>query len=107
LATGWNELTKYYFMRYRTTDGRPHFDPIMSTDLEYRFHMPRNWKIDNNTDFEYNIAGFYPERANYLGVTRNEIYLTNKQSGDLYPVHRADEPSAAVYDDQLNIKKVA
>ena len=106
-AGGWEATKKYYLMRFRETDGRPHFDPIMSTDLEYRFHMPRNWKIDNNTDFEYNIAGFYPERANYLGVTRNEIYLTNKQSGDLYPVHRADEPSAAVYDDQLNIKKVA
>lgn len=96
-ATNWNRLTKYYFMRYRETDGRPHFDPIMSTDLEYRFHMPRNWKWDNELDFDYNLAGFNPTKANYTNTERNEIILTTKNSGDIYPVHRSDEPSAGLY----------
>lgn len=97
VATNWNRLTKYYFMRYRETDGRPHFDPIMSTDLEYRFHMPRNWKWDNELDFDYNLAGFNPVKANYTNTEKNEIVLTTKNSGDIYPVHRSDEPSAGLY----------
>lgn len=101
-STGWEELNKYYFMRYRTTDGRPHFDPIMSTDLEYRFHMPRNWKWDNNLDFEYNIEGFDPTKANYTNTQENKIILVDNKSGDVYPVHRADEPSAAVYELKKN-----
>jgi hypothetical protein len=84
-------------MRYRETDGRPHFDPIMSTDLEYRFHMPRNWKWDNELDFDYNLAGFNPAKANYTNTEKNEIILTTKNSGDIYPVHRSDEPSAGLY----------
>ena len=58
-------------MRYRETDGRPHFDPIMSTDLEYRFHMPRNWKWDNELDFDYNLAGFNPAKANYTNTEKS------------------------------------
>jgi hypothetical protein len=61
LANGWQRDKKYYFMRYRETHGRPHFDPIMSTDLEYLFHMPRNWKFNNETRFRYNDAGFKKE----------------------------------------------
>lgn len=98
----WDELAKYYFMRYRTTDGRPHFDPLMSTDLEYRFHMPRNWKWDNNLDFEYNDAGFEPTKANYTNTQKNKIAIIEKASGDVYPIHRADEPSAAVYELKKN-----
>lgn len=96
-AKHWDLLSHYYFMRYRVTEGRPHFDPIMSTDLEYRFHMPRNWKWDNNLDFDYNHAGFNHEIANYTNTHENKIYLTEQNSGDTYPVHRMDEPSAAVY----------
>lgn len=102
LTTGWDKLTKYYFMRYRTTDGRPHFDPLMSTDLEYKFHMPRNWKWDNNLDFDYNIQGFYPEKANYTNTQENRITLSENKSGDVYPIHRGDEPSAAVYELKTN-----
>lgn len=105
LATSWDRLTKYYFMRYRETDGRPHFDPIMSTDLDYRFHMPRNWKWDKNLDFDYNKAGFNPAQANDTNTQNNEIYLTEKSSGDEYPEHRFDEPSSAKYDKDLNIIK--
>ena len=97
VATSWDRLTKYYFMRYRETDGRPHFDPIMSTDLEYRFHMPRNWKWDNELDFEYNKEGFFPEKSSNTSTQNNEIILTNKASGDIYPEHRFDEPSAGKY----------
>ena len=71
LATSWDRLTKYYFMRYRETEGRPHFDPIMSTDLDYRFHMPRNWKWDKNLDFDYNKAGFNPAQANDTNTQNN------------------------------------
>lgn len=105
LATSWDRLTKYYFMRYRETEGRPHFDPIMSTDLDYRFHMPRNWKWDKNLDFDYNKAGFNPAQANDTNTQNNEIYLTEKSSGDKYPEHRFDEPSSAKYDKDLNIIK--
>lgn len=102
LSTGWEELNKYYFMRYRTTDGRPHFDPLMSTDLDYKFHMPRNWKWDNNLDFEYNIEGFEPTKASYTNTQENKITIIEKTSGDVYPIHRADEPSAAVYELKKN-----
>ncbi len=102
LSTGWEELNKYYFMRYRTTDGRPHFDPLMSTDLDYKFHMPRNWKWDNNLDFEYNIEGFEPTKARYTNTQENKITIIEKTSGDVYPIHRADEPSAAVYELKKN-----
>lgn len=105
LTTNWDRLTKYYFMRYRETEGRPHFDPIMSTDLEYRFHMPRNWKWDNELDFEYNHAGFNPAKVSDTNTQENEITLTTKASGDTYPEHRFDEPSAARYDKDLNIIK--
>ena len=105
LATSWDRLTKYYFMRYKETEGRPHFDPIMSTDLDYRFHMPRNWKWDKNLDFDYNKAGFNPAQANDTNTQNNEIYLTEKSSGDEYPEHRFDEPSSARYDKDLNIIK--
>ena len=105
LATSWDRLTKYYFMRYKETEGRPHFDPIMSTDLDYRFHMPRNWKWDKNLDFDYNKAGFNPTQANDTNTQNNEIYLTEKSSGDEYPEHRFDEPSSARYDKDLNIIK--
>lgn len=105
LATSWDRLTKYYFMRYRETEGRPHFDPIMSTDLDYKFHMPRNWKWDNKLDFDYNKAGFNPAQASDTNTQNNEIYLTEKSSGDKYPEHRFDEPSSAKYDKDLNIIK--
>ena len=105
LATSWDRLTKYYFMRYKETEGRPHFDPIMSTDLDYRFHMPRNWKWDKNLDFDYNKAGFNPAQASDTNTQNNEIYLTEKSSGDEYPEHRFDEPSSAKYDKDLNIIK--
>lgn len=105
LATSWDRLTKYYFMRYRETEGRPHFDPIMSTDLDYKFHMPRNWKWDSNLDFDYNKAGFDPAQASDTNTQNNEIYLTEKSSGDKYPEHRFDEPSSARYDKDLNIIK--
>lgn len=98
LKGSWDRLSRYYLMRYRTTEGRPHFDPIMSTDLEYRFHMPRNWKWDNDLDFDYNLEGFNPNKAHFTDTKYNKINLTNKASGDIYPLHRNDEPSAAVYE---------
>ena len=103
VAKFWNRLSKYYFMRFREYQGRPHFDPIMSTDLEYKFHMPRNWKWDNNLDFDYNIQGFYPEQAHNLNTKNNSIEISILASGDEYPIHRKDEPAAAVYNEDLKI----
>lgn len=109
-ATGYNELTHYFFMRYRETDGRPHFDPIMSTDLDYRFHMPRNWKFDKAAILDYNEAGFNPEKASDTNAEELKVLLEEKSSGDLYPVHRPEEPAAAKYEwnkdtEQLEIVK--
>lgn len=103
VANGWDPLEKYYFMRYRETHGRPHFDPIMSTDLEYFFHMPRNWKINNETNFKYNEDGFKKEKANHTRTKDNSIKLLEEKSGDYYPVHRKDEPSAGDYDEEQNL----
>ena len=71
---GWLVTKKYYFVRYSTVSGRPHFDPIMSTNLEYRLHIPRNWKWDNSVYFEYNKDGFKPEKANFKNST-NQISI--------------------------------
>lgn len=40
---------------------QPHFDKVFSTDLDYKFHVPMNWKIDPEVTFEYNARGFDPE----------------------------------------------
>lgn len=103
LANGWQRDKKYYFMRYRETHGRPHFDPIMSTDLEYLFHMPRNWKFNNETRFRYNDAGFNKEQASHTHTDNNHIQLLEENSGDFYPVHRKDEPSAGLYDENQEL----
>jgi hypothetical protein len=91
---GWIVTNKYYFVRYSTVSGRPHFDPIMSTDLEYRLHVPRNWKWNNSVDFKYNKEGFAPEKASFTNGT-NQISLANEKSEDIYPIHRPDIPDAA------------
>ncbi len=101
---GWLITNKYYFVRYSTVSGRPHFDPIMSTDLEYRLHVPRNWKWNNSVYFEYNKDGFKPEKANFKNGT-NQIVLQNEKSEDIYPIHRPDIPDAAQYDADLNLIK--
>lgn len=103
---GWKNTNKYYFVRYSTVSGRPHFDPIMSTDLEYRLHIPRNWKWNNSVVFEYNKDGFKPEKANFKNGT-NQIVLQNEKSEDIYPIHRPDIPDAAQYDADLNLIKTA
>lgn len=96
-AEPWDVNTKYYFRRLRENEGRPHFDPIMSTDLEYLFHMPRNWKFNNETDFDYNVQGYDPENIHY-DDTENKISLIEHSTpGVFYPVHRKDEPSSAQY----------
>lgn len=93
----WNVNTKYYFRRLRENEGRPHFDPIMSTDLEYLFHMPRNWKFNNATDFDYNEEGYNPEIIHYDHTENKISLLEHSTPGVFYPVHRKDEPSSAQY----------
>ena len=108
-CVNWNRTTKYYMARYRIQDGRPHFDPIMSTDLEYRYHVPRNWKFNNTPDFTYNIEGFYPEKSSDLGYDKNTILLYEEPSGELYPEHRNDETTSGLYEEndkgELILKK--
>lgn len=103
LASSWNRTQKYYFLRSRDNQGRPHFDPIMSTDLEYLLHLPRNWKISNSTTFDYNKAGFNPEKVSHTGTEDNSIVLDEVSSGSFYPVHRADAPEAGLYDENKNL----
>ena len=94
--------------RYRTQDGRPHFDPIMSTDLEYRYHVPRNWKFNNIPVFTYNRAGFFPETSSDLEQEHNTIRLYEEPSGEFYPEHRNDEASSGLYEEingELVLKK--
>lgn len=107
-CANWSEMTKYYMARYRTQDGRPHFDPIMSTDLEYRYHVPRNWKFKNIPNFIYNREGFFPEISSDLKQEYNTIKLSEEPSGEFYPEHRNDEPSSGLYEEingELVLKK--
>jgi hypothetical protein len=52
-------------------NGGPHIDTFRSTDLDYKLHIPRNWKFDTYTKFHYNKAGFNPERRNYIESAEN------------------------------------
>jgi hypothetical protein len=67
----------------------------MSTDLEYLFHMPRNWKFNNATDFDYNEEGYNPEIIHYDHTENKISLLEHSTPGVFYPVHRKDEPSSA------------
>lgn len=82
------DSTQKYFERIKVrVNGGPHIDTFRSTDLDYKLHIPRNWKFDTYTKFHYNKAGFNPERRNYIESAENQIYLTKTSSGELYPVH--------------------
>ena len=59
-------------------------------------------KIIFKSDQNYIIGLFKVSDTN---TQENEIILTTKSSGDTYPEHRFDEPSAARYDKDLNIIK--
>lgn len=83
----YNENIKYYQRISSKFNHGPHIDTLHSTDLEYKLHNPRNWKFNVKTDFNYNEAGFRPEKQSYLIGKENKIYLKKTKSGALYPVH--------------------
>lgn len=81
-----------YYQRVPSDCNRgPHFDPLRSTDLDYKMHTPRNWKVDSETDFQYNKAGFNPAQQSYLKDKKNAVYFKKTSSGELYPVHMDTE----------------
>lgn len=83
----YNINTKYYQRISSKFNHGPHIDTLHSTDLDYKLHNPRNWKFNVKTDFNYNKAGFNPEKQSDLGDKKNQIYLKKTKSGALYPVH--------------------
>lgn len=84
----YNQQRRQYAQRVRVHHNHgPHIDTFRSTDLDYKLHLPRNWKFNTNTDFHYNIEGFNKRRQHYIPDRVNEIYLKKTSSGELYPVH--------------------
>ena len=51
---------KYYKKVSLNKTQGPHIDPLRSTDLNYKLHIPRNWKFNPTPDFKYNKKGFSP-----------------------------------------------
>ena len=77
---------KYYKkVNLNKTQG-PHIDPLRSTDLNYKLHIPRNWKFNPTPDFKYNKKGFSPAEQ-YEEDGKNSIRLQKTTSNSLYPVH--------------------
>lgn len=93
-------------------DAQPHFDMLHSSSLDYRLHMPRNWRwsVDDWTDvgdveknieeynagneptnniFYYNEEGFDPSVRSHIDLEErpNKTYLTERISGAYYPTH--------------------
>lgn len=89
--TEYNKDTTYYQRVASDYNRGPHFDPLRSTDLDYKMHTPRNWKINTRTDFEYNAAGFDPSKQSYIKDAENTIYFKKTYSGEVYPVHMDTE----------------
>ena len=84
----YNQQRRQYAQKVRVHHNHgPHIDTFRSTDLDYKLHLPRNWKFNTNTDFHYNIEGFNKHRQHYIPDRVNEIYLKKTSSGELYPVH--------------------
>lgn len=84
----YNQQKRQYAQKVRVHHNHgPHIDTFRSTDLDYKLHLPRNWKFNTNTDFHYNIEGFNKRRQHYIPDRVNEIYLKKTSSGELYPVH--------------------
>lgn len=98
----YNQQRRQYAQKVRVHHNRgPHIDTFRSTDLDYKLHLPRNWKFNTNTDFHYNIEGFNKRRQHYIPDRVNEIYLKKTSSGELYPVHM-DTKGYKLINNQLN-----
>lgn len=76
--------TKYY--RKVSLKHGPHIDPLRSTDLNYKLHIPRNWKFNPIPEFKYNKKGFSPTEQHETNG-ENQIHLQKTSSNSLYPVH--------------------
>lgn len=96
--TPYDKETKYYERVASDSCRGPHFDPLRSTDLDYKMHTPRNWKFNTYTDFEYNKAGFDPHKQSYIPEAKNEIYLKKEASGEVYPVHMNTEGYQTIHE---------
>ena len=77
---------KYYKKVSLNKTQGPHIDPLRSTDLNYKLHIPRNWKFNPTPDFKYNKKGFSPAEQ-YEENGKNSIRLQKTTSNSLYPVH--------------------
>lgn len=77
---------KYYKKVSLNKTQGPHIDPLRSTDLNYKLHIPRNWKFNPTPDFKYNKKGFSPAEQ-YEEDGKNSIHLQKTTSNSLYPVH--------------------
>lgn len=77
---------KYYKKVSLNKTQGPHIDPLRSTDLNYKLHIPRNWKFNPTPDFKYNKKGFSPAEQ-YEEDGENSIHLQKTTSNSLYPVH--------------------
>ncbi len=98
----YNQQRRQYVQKVRVHHNHgPHIDTFRSTDLDYKLHLPRNWKFNTNTDFHYNIEGFNKRRQHYIPDRVNEIYLKKTSSGELYPVHM-DAKGYKLINNQIN-----
>lgn len=98
---------KRFLRKYSVNEGHPHFDPLRSTDLSYKFHVPRNWKFSNTTEFDFNESGFNKQKSFKIQNGVNEILLDEYASGELYPEHLEEVPEAAKYGTQGELLKTA
>lgn len=80
-----SDIKYYKKVSLNKTQG-PHIDPLRSTDLNYKLHIPRNWKFNPTPDFKYNKKGFSPAEQ-YEENGKNSIHLQKTTSNSLYPVH--------------------
>lgn len=80
-----SDIKYYKKVSLNKTQG-PHIDPLRSTDLNYKLHIPRNWKFNPTPDFKYNKKGFSPAEQ-YEEDGENSIHLQKTTSNSLYPVH--------------------
>ena len=87
----YNKTDKYLQKQPLMNGMGPHVDPIRSTDLDYKLHLPRNWKFNTESDLDFNNAGFDPRKQSYTPNAKNQIYLKKEKSGAVYPVHMTKE----------------
>ncbi len=86
------DKTDKYLQKQPLMNGMgPHVDPIRSTDLDYKLHLPRNWKFNTESDLDFNNAGFDPRKQSYKPDAKNQVYLKKEKSGAVYPVHMTKE----------------